>query len=459
MRSLIYHSEYLANYDNWVTMRDLEKGSSAIKKGGLKYLPGLDDPSLYPSYLCGACFYPIFRKTLDSLCGMVFRRCPSYTYPKGMEYVDTDITSLKEPIMSFSRRLLRSALLYGRGAVVVDAPVSGGNPFLTLYDAFEVIDWDLDTSEGEVKLKSLTVVYKDGYAVVDGTRTETWRAKHYFKSEGICKVRTTDPATFPTEIDLASGTETIIRGVDGKGLPYIPAILFNGDNLNVTKVDVPLLQDIGDLTLSAYRSSANLEWACKFTAMPHRYITGTDPTSLGSNGRIRLGPSGVTVIESSDAKIAPVETPDLSPLEKAVESKLSYAVMLGANLTIPDAKVEESAEAARLRESSKHGNLAAVAQNLSVVMKRALQIMAELLNLDTDACLFDYNSNFFPEVVDAAIVTALISGWEKGAVLTEDLREVLGRFRLVDDTIPFEIAVEAIKKNQEASVDDSLNQK
>ena len=86
--------EYDAALNRWRLVRDVCKGSEAIKAGKERYLPkpNPDDKSAantarYEDYLKRAVFYNATGRTKHSLVGAAFRTWPTLTVPGALEYV------------------------------------------------------------------------------------------------------------------------------------------------------------------------------------------------------------------------------------------------------------------------------------------------------------------------------------------------------------------------------------
>ena len=70
------HPDYDANLPAWLRARDVFAGEDAVKAGGEKYLPRLEDQSVveYEAYRMRASFLNAAGRTCEGFAGLVFRR-------------------------------------------------------------------------------------------------------------------------------------------------------------------------------------------------------------------------------------------------------------------------------------------------------------------------------------------------------------------------------------------------
>lgn len=442
----VINYDYAVRYPQWEMCRDFYNGSDAVKQKGERYLAGLDDPDLYPKYLQGALFVDIFAKTVVSLEGMVFRKSPEYKFPEQLGYLERGCDILGNSLYEFARDVVKNTLITGHGCVVVDVPEDGdGKPIFAYYDAFNTLSWQYSVENG-TKLSEVIVSYDAG-ASPSNYGARLVGKKRYYKENGVVCIDIAKPTEALGDVTVYEfiPEKTIIpQDANGNPLTEIPAIVFNADNIDLRRTDVPPLKAVADMAQSIYKSYAELEWARHFVAMPHIWVSGVDPENKDSKP-VAIGASSTTFFSNADAKMNVLTLGSLQPLEKAIEMKLEEAINIGAVMASPGDKIEETAEGARLKEASKHGNLAAIATNLSQVITKGLEMACAWLSIDSSDIIFNLNTDFFPATYDASLVTAVITAWKEGLMLTEDARTVLSRFNLVDPTISFEESIQRIQ--------------
>src|SRR5512138_3091317 len=79
------HPEYDATLPAWLRARDVLSGEDAVKAGGQKYLPPLEEQNdeEYASYRARASFFNASARTAEGYLGLVFRRPPFIKVPEG----------------------------------------------------------------------------------------------------------------------------------------------------------------------------------------------------------------------------------------------------------------------------------------------------------------------------------------------------------------------------------------
>src|SRR5206468_661127 len=128
---------------------------------------------------------------------------------------------------------------------------------------------------------------------------------------------------------------------------FIPFTFVGATSLS-PNVDKPPLLDLVEVNLSHYRSSADLEHGRHYTALPTPWVSGMRPDS-----NLRIGAGVAWVLEDPTAKAGMLEFTGqgLQALEKALESKEKQMAVLGARLLEMQPRLQETAEAVRLRHN------------------------------------------------------------------------------------------------------------
>src|SRR5512137_71177 len=78
------HPEYDAALPVWLRARDGFAGEDAVKAGGEKYLPRLEDQTQaeYDAYRMRASFFNATSRTCEGFLGLIFRRDPTVKLPE-----------------------------------------------------------------------------------------------------------------------------------------------------------------------------------------------------------------------------------------------------------------------------------------------------------------------------------------------------------------------------------------
>jgi hypothetical protein len=206
------------------------------------------------------------------------------------------------------------------------------------------------------------------------------------------KTYTPSPITYPTDSR-------------GRRISFIPAVICGATSLSVDP-ERPVLADINDVSYSMYRTSADLEHARHFTAMPQYWATGVEPNEVES---LAIGSSAI-------------------------------------------------------RESSKHGLIGTIAQNAGAALAHALKVAAVLMGESPDEVDFQFNRDFFEAPLDSSAFLALLEGWSRGALSSKDLFYTFHKREVLDPTEDPSEAISRMEKflaewkaSQEKQADRSAN--
>ena len=141
------HPLYKSNIGRWTKCRDAFEGSDAIKAKGVEYLPrlsGMTDAE-YDAYKTRALFYGMTAKTVSALTGMATAREPQLKFSDDMSIYFQDGRGLQ--FLETFGQTLSELILMGRIAHLVDAPMDGGDPYISLYSAESIINWSTDEND------------------------------------------------------------------------------------------------------------------------------------------------------------------------------------------------------------------------------------------------------------------------------------------------------------------------
>lgn len=455
------HPDYKKFLPKWERCRDVCAGQDDVQAAGTKYLPKLNDqaPNDYKAYVQRATFYNATWRTIAGLVGMLFRKPPEIDAPELLKGVSADVTAGRvaksglfddvdgagQPLQLFQQEVSEEALKFGRIGILCDYPVAPEGitaadaeamnlrPVLCQYDTFAIINW----KKGRVNNKTVLT-----QAVL---REQVWIPKDEFEGEMEDRWRVLDLAQLPANPGDKTPSEPVYRQrlfkldksksrggggrsqaavvqdgpdifpkMNGKEMAFIPFRIISGAGGEPFEVEDPPLIDLVDMNLSHYRTKADHEHGCHFTALPTLVLTGWTKDNPGD--KIYLGSEAALVTKNPDAKatFAEFTGQGLQALENNLERKEAQMAVLGARMLEPQKKGVETAEAEGQHRKGEESMLASVAQAISLGMTQVLKWFAEWAGEDPSKVKAELNRDFYPVKMTPQMLSALISGWQQG---------------------------------------------
>jgi len=435
------HPEYDKAAPLWKKCRDCIEGEEAVKAAKslyLKPLPG--DPGRYAAYLDRAMFFNAVGRTSAALQGFLFRK-PAQMSP------DRDSVggfSSQGTTSDFVRKITMELISVGRAGVLVDAPVDGGDPVLSLYFTEDIINWRTD-SDGNpvlVVLRECRLTPKPNDVFVVEERV-------------FYRVLRLENGGYVQELYLHDKDEFILQSVtapvrNGSNLDHIPFVCINavgGVGFHVVK---PPLLDLVNVNLSHYKSSADLENGRHFVGFPTPWAAGFD---LSEGESLEIGAvAWVTDNENAKAGFLEFTGQGLGALENALSEKEKMMAVLGARLLEGQKKAAEAADTYRLRYAGEQSVLSEIARSGDEGVSRAFQICAEWrLRPDWESYGLELNRDYAATVADPQLVATMFAALQGGGVSYNTWFENLKAWELVPEsrTLDDELALIEARRGDE----------
>lgn len=361
----------------WRRCRDAYAGSDAVKKAGILYLPKLDQmtEAEYNAYLLRALYYNATGRTVEGLSGAVFRKAPTLKLPEALREQLEDITLSGVSFDGFAAKVVEEDLKVGRAGILVDRPdnpaSSTNRPYWVKYDAEQIINWRTTTVDGDRVLALLvlkecdeTVNALDPFVTdkVDQYRVLQLvdRAKVGQNGQSILEVVIWRK---PKDGEWTPGTP-IYPTRRGEYLDFIP-FTFVGPTDITPDIAKPPTQDLVEVNLSHFRSSADYEHGAHYTALPTPWVSGVKGDAV-----LKIGSAQAWLLEDPQARADFLEFKGegLGALEKAMERKEMLMAILGASLLEGKTTKQETAAAVRMR----HAGDESVLKKLTLACSQAL---------------------------------------------------------------------------------------
>lgn len=442
------HEDYDASLVRWQRCRTAVAGEDAVKAAAELYLPKLSDQTKeeFDSYLLRAQFFNASGRTLNSLCGLVFRIDPQVESPAGFDKVMADVTLAGQSFYDYEKELVKEVLTVGRCGTLVDWSETEARPYFVRYKAEQIINWRCSRI-GDRMMLSLVALHEiveddaaeEQSAPVKEDAELPAAADSEFKPEMVEQIRVLrlapngDSVAYVVEVyrkvkdegqkekwELHSQAIPSRRGAPLKDIPFV----FHGPNNSKPDVDQPPLDDLVSVNLSHYRSSADLEHGRHFTALPTAWASGFDPKA-----RLSIGSTAAWVTDQLNAKAAFLEFTGqgLGALEKALEHKEQQMAVLGARMLTQEKRAAESGSALKIRQTGEGATLKTITTSLSESVSMALRLLVffgspkDLELSALDKVKVEFNTNYSEERLTAQDITALVAAWQAGALSKDSM--------------------------------------
>ena len=455
------HPDYQAMIDKWKRCRDAIAGKDAIVAANQEYLPKLREQTQqeYLAYLKRANWYNASARTVSGLLGMLFRKPPTKNIPPGLDNNLLDVDLCGTPFDVFAQEIAEQCLEVGRVGILVDhqpapkldtvitkavAEKLGLRPTLKYYTTENIINW---------KFKLINKVYTLCQVVLhelfvkpdlnsDGTESEffnvtedRWRVLD-LEDDIQYRVRV-------FRINTAGEDEVVSTEyplLNGKSLNYIPFLVITEDGVSF-EVEEPPLLDLIDVNLSHFRSSADYEHGCHFTALPTLFIAGMEAVNSadGKPVKIYLGSQAAILAADPDCKAEFIEFKGdgLSTIAANMDRKEQQMAILGARMLATEGKQAQTATTTAIHRTGENANLASISIAVSLGLQKALNWFAAWAGIAAQ-CEYDLNRDFLPLTVDGPTLTAVTATWQAGGMSDEEYFDWLQRGDIIEAEMTFE---------------------
>lgn len=441
------HPEYTEYLSLWQACEDANDGEAEIHKQGEKYLPKLagelsDD---YTKRVNRTPFFNAMARTIQGLCGMVFRKPPAIELPLKTESYADDIDLAGTPLVSFVADIVDEYLETGRVGVLVDHPeqadeegltvaeaeARGYRPALKKYEAEHIINWRTGRISNRHQLAM--VVLKESANVAssefDHAAEDRYRVLDLFS--GVYRQRVFRKGEKGADEQIGPD---IFPTINGKPFDFIPFRIIGGIH-----PQTPPLMGLVDINLHHYQVNADYHHGLHLS-MPTLFVTGYRP--IDEPGKpsptIYIGGPAANILPDTGANafFAEVSSKFDGHRTALLDFKNEMAVLGARMLESQKASVEASETIAR-RQNGEDSYLAEIAQMVSRDIEWLLGIFAEWAG-DSGEVKFALNRDFSPAGMSAQELTALVGAWQSGAISQQTLFDNLQRGEIIDGAVTFD---------------------
>lgn len=409
------HPEYNKWCDRWEKIRDAISGEDEIKEKGETYLPKLggQDTDAYNAYKLRARYYNVVGRILEVSVGQVFRKDPVLAEGWESELLG-NMNLAEESFNYFARDVLEEIMKVNRVGVLVDWSETQARPYLMMYKAQNIINWQTDIIDGQVKttlimLEGITkeVDEKDRYKekkvkiwhelyLEDGV----YKSRKWKKKEGVRKGEEFE------EIEDSQTTPFF----NDKEINYIPFFVLTTNGISL-EINPSPLSPIVKLNLGHYVNSADYE------NMIH--WTGTRTIIAKGWKKTEAFPVGSCAVFPADGDAHFLESTADSELKEAMRAKEEQMSVLGSAMITGKGRYVASAKTAEVTSQGEYATLQDIANAFSDSMTRILKVLDEWqTNKESNAGVtfntdFDLSESNMQDIVNmSGLVSSNLMSWD-----------------------------------------------
>lgn len=431
------HPEYTIFATDWISMRDFHAGEKAVKEKGETYLPptagmiidGMQPTqigwAIYQAYKGRSVFPDYVKEGVEALMGLIHQHDAKIELPASMQYLLKAATVNGESLLMLLRKINEEQLITGRVGLLVDLPANpdpaNPQPFLALYSAESVINWDDGANHlGESKLN--LVVLNESTSIRDGF---SWKQQEIYRVLQLGTMDANEPnGTYYQGVfkDIDYSQEAMQQPMlRGRTLRDIPFVFINTKDL-ITSPDYPPLLGLGYSCLTIYRAEADYRQNLHMQGQDTLVTVGgiRNPNSMpGEADAVRVGAGSRLDVEmGGDAKFIGVSSMGLSEQRNAIENDRKRAEFKAGQLVGNQSLKNESGNAMIARLASQTANLNQISMSAGEGLERALKHIAVWLNEDPESVKVIPNSEFTNSASNAQELVYLMTARSMGAPLS-----------------------------------------
>ncbi len=405
------HPEHTIRLAEWDKCKDCYIGEGAIKEKTTKYLPKLerhDDTTegkaRYADYLSRATFFGVVSTVVTGRVGQVMRIPLQTEFAPLLQEWSATLMRDKSSLTELTKRVLTEVITTGRVGLFLDRPETGGDPYVVLYKAQDITNWEtVDDRLVRVVLKENTIALRErGEDKMVQVIEPRYRELRINPENGLYEV-----AIHVLKNGKYVEAEILEPRNSGQGIDYIPFQFINADSTSPDTSKPPLL-DLANLNLAHYRNSADYEQLLHRVGVAATfYSAGITEDESNEPNNLSVGPDVRWVSSNPNAKFGILEFSGSSAtaMETAMLEKMQMMATIGGQLVQRHRKQVETAETARLRSASENSQLDTMVNTVEIGLLQLLTMSAKWLNVSEGITLLmnrDYlDDRWSPEELKA----------------------------------------------------------
>lgn len=444
------HPEVKEYIPIWDMVGDFYEGEIAVKKAGTKYLPKLggQTSAKYEAYKKRGIFYSAISRTCNALVGAIYRKPPAIALPSQLEYLRKDATGTGMSLIELAITLTLEIMKTGRAGILVDRSKDGGRPYFVLYDADDIINWDITPGNEFIVLEEEQIVRdsEDRFSLqeIEGYRELTYDAN------GDYIVNIWMPKAKSKQFEIV---DTVQPLKNGRPIQYMPFCVVSPTGLDF-KIDKPPVLDMVHVLEKHFQISCDYANAIHTICIPTPYITGVN----NDDGKfvLNLGSDTVLLPPDINSKVGFLEFSGngIKSVEDALTKLEGMLGALGARMveTTGAKTLIETAEGARTREAVATAILGSVIASVEAAIEKGLVWAAEWENANPSEVGVKLNRELVSANLDANMVSSLLSAVNSGKMSFETFYHNLEEAGMTDPGVSVDTERERLKNNPDAPI-------
>ncbi|QIQ60838.1 portal protein [Stenotrophomonas phage BUCT627] len=430
------HPQYLKYQDVWQSLRDFNEGSDKVKDSGVRYLPPTEGMELdgmkkgergykaYQAYKLRARVPDYITEGVRSLVGLLHQKPATIRLPERMEYLRESASPQGESLQALYRRINTEQLITGRLGLLADIAPTGGDPYIALYRAESITNWNV--REGKVVDSSLRMVVLDESAQRFNFDNFGWELYPQYRVCWLDDSGKYVQAVFENnqEFNASAGSAPVFMG---QALDFVPFEFINGQD-TLSDIDDPPLRSLLDICIGIYLGEAdyrqNLYYQSQQTLVVKGGVRGKDD----DDDAIRTGAgSRIDVDITGDAKYIGVTNAGLSEQRNALENDRRRAEVKSGELVQNSKSQAESGKAMATRYNAQTATLNQLATAAAEGLENILRRIATWMGLNPDEVSVLPNTEFIDFSLDGRNFADIMSAIQDGGLplSLESVHEIL----------------------------------
>lgn len=459
MKTSYLHPLYSTFLSDWELMADCYRGERVVKEQGFKYLPATPGQIIdgiqqatqkgyqnYLAYKLRARFPDFVSQAVEAMLGIMHRKPAVIELPTKMQPLIEKATVRGESLAMLLIKMNKNQLISGRMGLLADVPdgaPAGTLPYIALYGAPTILNWD---DEGKEALKLV---------VLDETEFER-QGFEWTRVEKFRIMKLDDAGKFVTGIfkDDYAEEDLIQPSMAGRTLEEVPFVIVNATDIVPDPDDPPLL-GLGQLAMAVYRGEADYRQCLFMQGQETLVIIGGDAES---SPRVGAG-AHLTVPIGGDAKYIGVSASGLNEMRSSIENDRQEAAEIGSRLMSTRGGNAESGDALRTRVAARTASLTSIANASAAGLQRILRVIARWMGADESKVIVTPNLDFADDELDGATVVQFMTAKGLGAPISKrTIHDLMRKHEITELT--FEEEMEEIAEEApelDGTGDDTVN--
>ena len=415
------HPLYTSHVLDWELMDDAFHGERRVKNRGYKYLPATPGQIIdglqanqkgvknYRAYKVRAQFPDFVSSAVEALLGVMHSKPATIELPDKMAELMEKATIKGESLQMLLRRINEHQLISGRLGLLADIEDGaqvGTMPYIAVYKAKDVINWD-DTQKNIQERNRLNLV------VLNESRHERvnleWQFKRRYRALLLGELEADDAsevyqmALLGEETNLnVKAADTIVPSIAGRTMTDIPFVMVNSRDIVAEPDDPPLLA-LANLSMTVYRGEADYRQALFMQGQDTLVVIGgpdDDDIRAGAGAHISVPMGG-------DAKYIGTDSKGLKEMRESIQNDKKEASESGGKLLDTRQGTAESGEALKIRVGARTASLNQIAMTGAEGLQTILRHIAVWVGADPEQVIINANLDF----ADAGVEGRTLVDW------------------------------------------------